>query len=557
MSPVMRVDVWRGFSPADSARFVTDYWSKRPLLIRGLLSPKEVSALCPLARQDMLALAACGTIGGAAPLPASRVIQERGGVRPWQCRRGPFTSTDLEALSSDDTPWTLLIGQMERHVDAVQALKEHVVSQTALCGVPRWRVDDVQVSYAPPGGSVGAHVDNFDVLLLQGRGSRRWSVETAARTAAEEQLRAGLDVRVLTTFTPSEAWDLEPGDALYLPPRFAHHGVSTHPDCLTYSIGFRAPSRAELLRSFAEHAARNLPEDDRYSDADLAPVSSPGAAAAIPPDAVRRVRGMLREALGATLENDLNFEAWLGQALTAPRSGGAAVTTARSSAALLAQPRYRDAGTTAGQQVDTGPEELGVSARQAMAEWIKELRTEEAEETVEEAGEEAEAEEGNGDERFEGEGGEASPEGALEAQRLLEAELEAELCAELATGTPNDGAGLDRFTHCEDDESAEMAQLVDAIASGAPDAPRALGFAEGACVAYLKHAAPRGHVSVFVDGTCIATLSGDNPAAAHVPTLCASARLATEDFQQPLRESSQLRDLVGALLRCGALWPEL
>jgi hypothetical protein len=145
--------VWQGpFCAASHAEFVSEYWQKRPLLIKGMLAPKAVENFCPLSVDDLCQLSI-------RPDCSSRLVRERGGVRPWECRRGPFTEDDLGSLPRDDTslPWTLLVSGVDRALEPVEALRE----DTELWGfTPRWRVDDVQVSHAPLGGSIGAHVDN-------------------------------------------------------------------------------------------------------------------------------------------------------------------------------------------------------------------------------------------------------------------------------------------------------------------------------------------------------------------------------------------------------------
>ena len=261
------ITVWQGpFGAAQHAEFVEKYWQKQPLLIRGLLSPADVDEQCPLSVDSVLALAEN-------PACSPRLVRERGGARPWECSRGPFASAELDSLPTPDgslaEPWTLLVSGVDRQLDSIEALRE----SPSLWGfAPRWRIDDIQISHAPTGGSVGAHIDNYDVFLLQGKGTREWSVEGVPRGAADEDLVPCLDVRILQEFNPSDAWELAPGDALYLPPRFAHHGVSTSADCLTYSIGFRAPSRyahAPPMRRHAAHWTRLGPPTGRGSDPPL------------------------------------------------------------------------------------------------------------------------------------------------------------------------------------------------------------------------------------------------------------------------------------------------
>jgi hypothetical protein len=132
--------------------------------------------------------------------------------------------------------------------------------------LPAWRIDDVMVSFAAAGGSVGAHVDQYDVFLLQAQGRRRWQIDADPR--APRDFRPDVELKLLQRFRPSHDWVLEPGDMLYLPPGVPHHGEALEP-CMTFSIGMRAPSRAELLVDLAEELAASLPDEERYADPDL------------------------------------------------------------------------------------------------------------------------------------------------------------------------------------------------------------------------------------------------------------------------------------------------
>lgn len=483
MMCVRPIAVWQGpFSAARHAEFVASHWQKQPVLIRGLLSPEDVDTLCPLSVNSLLELSTD-------PRCSSRLIRESGGDKPWESRRGPFSSSALDELPKSDLslPWTLLVSGVDQHVEAVEALRE----SPELWGfAPRWRIDDVQVSHAPPGGSVGAHVDNFDVFLLQGRGTRQWSVEGTVRSADDESLVPGLDVRILEHFEPSATWELSPGDALYLPPRFAHHGVSTSSDCLTYSIGFRAPSRAELLLSFAEHAASRLAEDDRYTDADLPMVVQPQRRGAIEPHTTRRIRALLRRAMLDVLDDDEAFEEWVGEPLTSRSRYARPGATAAPRAAGTPGPQD---GAALSISSGDGPEELGPAARRAMEEWIQGL------EAGEGAGEGA-------DEEGERGGGVTGETGATGGGNVCddEATLEAELIELMAAAGEGDDGDAWTDEEADDDEGGEdimataqeplpgdmPSDLVAAIMAGRDESPTALRLAEGAAIAFIEHSNP-------------------------------------------------------------------
>ena len=511
------IDCWHGpFTRASHAAFVADFWQKKPLLIRGFLSAADLDSYCPLSMEDLVDLA-CEPSS-----PPPRLIRERGGAEPWECRKGPFDAIDLDALPQNSLPWTLLVPYVDQRVEQVERLREAPL----WAFTPRWRLQDVQVSYAPPGGSVGAHVDNFDVVLLQGRGVREWSLEIEPRSALEEALVPGLQTRVLRCFEPSHRYKLEPGDALYLPPRIPHHGVSMSHDCLTYSIGFRAPSRAELLRSFAEHVARQSTEDERYVDdedelsACLAREAREGTTrrAAVSVGTSTRLRAQLRHSLLGALADDESFEAWVGGVL----SGGATLPAASplgSSAGVpdgISKGSSNVAGSDLSRTVSSavgsssletdamagGPAELGPAGRAAMEAWIKE--TERADGSRKRVGRSEDQQEvdamelsATDDDDLEGyEDDEDGEEAALLAS--LEAELAATCSGNEADvdsrelSSPIAGEGEDS------DPLASATALVAAIASSAPGAPSALRHAEDVTIACVEHA--RGGLSVFING---------------------------------------------------------
>ena len=229
-----------GLSPAI---FLRDYWHKRPLLIKNALP--GFAGLLDFS--DMQTLAGRDDV-------ESRLIQGSG--REWQLDHGPFRKTDFKRLAKTD--WTLLIQSLDHLMPEAGAL----LAQFDF--IPHARLDDLMVSYAVPGGSVGPHFDSYDVFLLQGTGQRRWQI--SART--DLSLIDDVPLKILRHFKPQEEWLLDPGDMLYLPPHYAHHGVAEDA-CTTYSIGFRAPSAQELAHAFLVHLQDTLQIDGQYADPDL------------------------------------------------------------------------------------------------------------------------------------------------------------------------------------------------------------------------------------------------------------------------------------------------
>lgn len=273
-----------------SAReFLRDYWQKKPLLIRQAIPSFE----SPVSPDELAGLSLEEEV-------ESRLVIEHGDS-PWELRRGPFSEDTYQNLPERD--WTLLVQAVDQLVPEVAELIEHFRF------LPNWRIDDVMISFAAPGGGVGPHFDNYDVFLLQAQGQRRWRV--GQMCDGDSPMLQHADLRILADFQGTDEWVLEPGDMLYLPPRLAHFGIAEDA-CMTYSLGFRAPSAAEVLTHFTDFLAQFLPDEERYSDADLTPTDDPYQ---IQSDALDRLRAMLTEHMG----DERLLLTWFGQFMTEPR----------------------------------------------------------------------------------------------------------------------------------------------------------------------------------------------------------------------------------------------
>lgn len=273
----------------DVETFLRDYWQQKPLLIRNAFT-EWTNPLDP----DELAGLACE------PEVESRLVI--GAQGSWAVEHGPLAEARFAALGQE--PSTLLVQAVDHHVPEVAALL------APFRFIPNWRIDDVMVSYATDGGGVGPHFDQYDVFLIQGHGQRRWRVgqycdDTSALLPNDE-------LRLLAEFHATDEWLLEPGDILYVPPRIAHDGVAVGDDCMTYSIGFRAPSRHELITSFADDLVAEMEDDDRYADPGLQAQSNPGE---ISPLALSALHQMVTEKLA---DRDA-FALWFGEYSSAPK----------------------------------------------------------------------------------------------------------------------------------------------------------------------------------------------------------------------------------------------
>jgi 50S ribosomal protein L16 3-hydroxylase len=265
-------------------QFFKEYWHKKPLLIRQAFP----AFTPPLSRETLFALAGRDDV-------ESRLITHFDG--DWKLGNGPFT----ELPSTDRSNWTLLVQGTNLHDDRADALLREFRF------IPDARLDDLMISYATDGGGVGPHFDSYDVFLLQAHGQRRW------RIGAQQDLTLvdGMPLKILRHFAPEQEFVLDPGDMLYLPPHYAHDGVSIG-DCMTCSIGFRTPSFQELGDAFLHFMADSIDLPGRYGDADMMPTTKPA-----------EIGGSMLETVAAELNKvrftDDDVIIFLGQYLSEPK----------------------------------------------------------------------------------------------------------------------------------------------------------------------------------------------------------------------------------------------
>lgn len=227
----------------DPKAFLRTAWQREPFLIRAdepfvdLITPEELAGL------------ACE------PAVESRLVRVNQTQDDWNVQHGPFDDDDF--LSLQPTHYSLMVQAVDQWFEEVSQLVEE------LSFIPGWRVDDVMISYSTDQGNVGPHYDQYDVFLIQGMGRKRWQVGDRCDSATA--LRAHNDLKLLQDFTVREEWVLEPGDILYLPPGVAHYGVALG-NSMTYSVGFRAPSIADLIEGMVDEVLQPLTEDHRYKD---------------------------------------------------------------------------------------------------------------------------------------------------------------------------------------------------------------------------------------------------------------------------------------------------
>jgi 50S ribosomal protein L16 3-hydroxylase len=289
-----------GLTPA---QFMRRHWQKKPLLVRSAMP-----GLKPvLSRAELFGLAA-------QPQVESRLVQQQ--ASGWRMKQGPFGPRSLPALGKPG--WTLLVQGVDLH----HARAHDLLQQFRF--VPDARLDDLMISFATAGGGVGPHFDSYDVFLLQASGRRRWKIGRQK----DLRLQQGVPLKILQHFEPEQEFVLEAGDMLYLPPRYAHDGLAEAcvgedgkpADCMTYSIGFQAPERAELagqllqrLADFADDGQDGASPRHLYRDPSQPAVTTP---AAVPASLIR----FAQEAVSAALKDPLALACVLGEYLTEPKA---------------------------------------------------------------------------------------------------------------------------------------------------------------------------------------------------------------------------------------------
>jgi 50S ribosomal protein L16 3-hydroxylase len=279
-----------GISPTE---FMTTYWQRKPLLVRQAIP--DFKAL--LSRTELFDLAQHNEV------ESRLVMGMNGGKRSWQMQRGPFKRRAIPKLTERD--WTLLVQGVDLHDDRLAALMQQFRF------VPDARLDDVMISYATEGGGVGPHYDSYDVFLLQAHGQRRWRIGRQK----DLSLVPDMPLKILANFKPEYDWVLEPGDMLYLPPRYAHDGIAQN-ECMTYSVGFRVPQAGDLARELLVRLSEGAEEEagsDLYKDADQSAVSHP---AALPTG----LKDFAANSLKKALKDPKSIQRALGEYLTEPKA---------------------------------------------------------------------------------------------------------------------------------------------------------------------------------------------------------------------------------------------
>ena len=269
------------FGSINATTFLTDYWQKKPLVIRnaipGFINPITPDELAGLATDEDV---------------ESRIVTE---LPTWQLKKGPLEDTYFSTLPK--THWTLLVQSVDLLIPEVASLLDHFDF------IPQWRVDDVMISYAVEHGNVGPHYDNYDVFLYQARGRRKWSLTT--KNCDENNSLSGVELRIMKQFETEEIYVLEEGDMLYLPAHVGHHGVSLDDDCMTYSFGYRSYQQQELWDSFGDYTSEHLSNTKLYQDPSWAKLK---ATSELPRQSWLQAKKLLQE----MIDDESLLQSWFG-----------------------------------------------------------------------------------------------------------------------------------------------------------------------------------------------------------------------------------------------------
>lgn len=267
--------------------FLKNYWQQKPLLIRSAFpnykSPISAEELAGLACEDFI---------------ESRIILENYSNEKWSLENGPFPESRFSSLP--ESHWTILIQGMNKIFPEFDDLLQQFNF------IPSWRVDDLMASYAAPDGSVGPHIDQYDVFLLQASGRRKWMI--SEEPVNEDNFEADIPLKIIKDFNAESEWILEAGDMLYLPANVAHYGIGME-DCITFSVGFRAPSHAELLTSYIDDHITDIKDNLRYRDPELSKSDKSGL---ISSAAINNIQQILL----SQFKDISTIEDWFGRFIT-------------------------------------------------------------------------------------------------------------------------------------------------------------------------------------------------------------------------------------------------
>ncbi len=271
-------------------QFLAEYWQQKPLFVKNAFNSFTTAVSA-----DELAGLACE------PHVESRIVQGGSRDQQWSVQHGPFEENDFNRLPT--THWTLLVQAVDHWVPQLGELLDQFNF------IPNWRIDDIMLSYASDEGSVGPHFDYYDVFLIQAQGQKEWRI--GQHCDDNSPLYDNYPLKILREFQQTDSWILSAGDMLYIPPGYAHWGIARG-SSMTYSIGFRSISTADILHHYCAQYAEHVSEAHRYCDPGLALQSNPGEISDVAID-------QLYNMLTTVLSDKTSFTHWVGRYATEPK----------------------------------------------------------------------------------------------------------------------------------------------------------------------------------------------------------------------------------------------
>lgn len=305
--PILEVSCADGAFPPDE---LFQVWGKQPLILRQAFCDSESQDSWP-SWHGILDLASEDEVG----MDSARMITHiPDKLESFDVQIGPIQDCDIDRMSKNGRKWTVLVNDVEHYIPSLNDWMNRKFGF-----LPRWRRDDAQVSVACQGGGIGPHVDNYDVFLVQGKGERLWRVGKHKLSHIEEahSLVPDLSVRILNGVFATEDLVLVPGDVLYLPPRTIHWGIANTDNCMTVSVGCRAPSASEIISRIAEKMTESLSEEvnGRFTEESLKPPTFP----TISTDVKEKMKHLVKDALDSFFDDDETWDSIVGSSMTEPK----------------------------------------------------------------------------------------------------------------------------------------------------------------------------------------------------------------------------------------------
>lgn len=285
-------------NPFNTPEFLDQYWQQNPMLLRNAFNLSDL-----IDADELAGLALEDTV-------ESRVVIKEPETDAWHLKHGPFTEDDFAELP--ESHWTLLVQAVDHWIPEVRAFMK------TFSFLPQWRIDDIMISFATPGGGVGPHFDQYDVFLVQLEGKREWKIGQSCDDTSD--LVDQMPVKLLAEFQEQDKWVLEPGDVLYLPPALAHWGTSID-NSITLSVGFRAPAVNEIASDFGHFLSTVSSDFERYQDSGIS--NRTNQSHEISDEDINRIQNILVK----LAEDKSQLADWFGQYMTEPKYDDSAVET--------------------------------------------------------------------------------------------------------------------------------------------------------------------------------------------------------------------------------------